>query len=62
MRDAAERKQRFQIGQRRDRLFEKRPAIGDFLAGVGLFCGGTQRTALAITQSMSFSPSSGRRS
>ena len=29
-------------------------------AGNGLFCGGTQRTALLIRQSTSFSPSSGR--
>ena len=31
-------------------------------SGVGLFCGGTQRTALTIAQSASLSPSSGRRS
>ena len=29
-------------------------------AGSGLFCGGTQRTALPIRQSTSVSPSSGR--
>ena len=57
--DAAERYDRRQVGAGR----RSRPARNWrqvlISAGVGLFSGGTQRTALVIVQSISVSPSSG---
>jgi hypothetical protein len=50
--DATDGKECDEIGQRLDAGEKKRTASRDFL-GVGLFCGGTQRTAFAIMQSTS---------
>ena len=55
MGDAAERQHGAQAGQRGD---ARRSGTGGSVAislGVGLFCGGTQRTALVIMQSTSSS-------
>ena len=52
MGDAADGKERGEIGQRLD-AGEEEGAAGATSLGVGLFCGGTQRTALVIMQSTS---------